>query len=396
MSHSSNTTNRPADTSGTRRSPWLMAITAGWWAWLVWLVLHSLPPSRPTGCWVVCGSSLPADVAGNIAAFGMATFLLARAGARGIFAGLAGVVLALSAEVLQGTVLAGRDPSALDMIAGSVGSILGVVLAGTRVREMSARARWAALAVAWWGWLGALGLTSWAFQPVFGDGPLGVVVTPSGREMALEVTPEVSDSSVTLTGEFASSTPVGYRTLAVIVGDEGWVAEIAVWWRGLVFGTRTKGAMVGLPTPGLHLLRTLPESGVAGVRFAASRSGGIWLLEASRLGWSGRIRTRPSPLWGWALLYPVRYAMGWERHVLTVLYTIAITIPLGLVTGWVGRVWPRPLVSSSVVLLGIGLGVIPWGLGAPMAPGWHWLIAAGAFIGGLVIPAWRRRVPSLG
>jgi hypothetical protein len=376
-------------TSRTRRPPLLIAITGGWWVWLIWLVLHSLPPSRPTGCWVICESSLLPDVVGNIVVFGVATFLLVRAGARGIVAGLAGVAVVLTAEVLQWTVLVGRHPSVLDIVGGSVGSVVGAFLAGARVREVSARARWSALAVAWCGWLGLLGLTSWAFQPVLDDGPFGVVVTPSGREMGIVATPDVSDGSITITGEFTSSLPEGYSTLAVIVGDRGWVAEVAVWWRGLVFGTGINGGRLGLPTRGLHLIRTLPDSGVDGIHFAASRSSGMWALQASRPGWSDRIQARPSPLWGWAFLSPVRYAMGWERHAMTILYALSITIPLGFLTGWVGRASPRPLVLASAVFLGLGLGVIPWMLGAPMSPAWHWLIAVGAFIGGLVVSGWR-------
>ncbi len=358
------------------------------------IFLHSLPPSNPSGCWVICESSLLPDMAGNIIVFGIATFLLVRAGARGIVAGLAGVLLVLTAETLQWTVLVGRHASVLDLVGGSVGSVLGVLLAGARVREVSTRARWATLAFAWAGWLGLLGLTSWAFQPVFGDGPLGVVITPSGREMGLMATPDGSDDSVTITGGFTSSPPRGYRTLAVVVGDGGFVAEVAVWWRGLVFGTSTKGETLGLPTSGLHLIRALPDSGVEHVRFAASRSSGTWALEASRPGWSERIQARPSPFWGWALFYPIRYAMGWERHVITILYAIGITMPLGFLTGWVGS--RRSLVLGSVVLLGIGLGVVPGVLGAPIGPAWQWSIAIGAFMGGLVASGMRLKFPDPG
>jgi len=376
------------------RSPWFRAIAFGWWVWLTWLVLHSLPPSQPTGCWVICESSLLPDMAGNIVVFGVATFLLVRAGARGTVAGIAGVLLAVTAETLQWTVLVGRHASVLDVVGGSVGSVLGALLAGARVREVSVRARWAVLAVALCLWLGLLGLTSWAFQPVLADGPLGVVVTPSGREMDLEATSDISDNSVTITGAFTSSLPEGYRTLAVIVGDGGWVAEVAVWWRGLVFGTSIKGGALGLPTSGLHLIRTLPDSAVEHIRFAASRSSGTWALEASRPGWSERIQARPSPFWGWVFLYPVRYAMGWERHVITILFAIGITMPLGFLTGWAGP--PRSLVLAGVVFLGLGLGMIPWVLGTPVAPAWQWLIAVGAFMGGLIASGWRYRVPNPG
>lgn len=371
-----------ADVSRSRRFTWLNTITVAWWIWLSWLVLHSLPPSTPSSCWVICGSSQLPDLAGNVAAFGVATFLLARAGAGPIFAALAGIALVLTAEALQWTVLVGRHPSLSDVFGGSVGSILGVMAAGARASEASVRVRGALLALAWGGWLGVLGLTSWAFQPVLGSGPVGIVVTPAGREMGLVATPDVSGGSLTVTGGFTSLPAGGYRTLAVVVGEEGWVAEIAVWWRGLVFGISTNGKMLDLPTPGLHLIRTLSDSGADSIRFVATRTRGIWTLEASRPGWSDRIHARPSPLWGWALLYPVRYAMGWERHVMTTLFTIVITIPLGLLTGWVRRGLSPPLALSSVIILGVGLGLIPWGLDVPMTPAWYWMITVASFVGG--------------
>jgi VanZ family protein len=367
----------------TLRRRWLPAVTLAVWVLLVWLVLRPRPPLEPVNCWVICSGSAVTDILANVLAFGVATFLLVRSGVRWWPAALLGVALVLVAEFLQWTVLQGRDPNVVDLATGSFGAVVGAMMAAIAWRGVRPSRRRMILMGVWFGWQGWMALTVWAFLPVVGPAPYSVVVTPAGHATGIEVDAQERHESFLIDGRFRAPEPGRYRTLAVLLDRNGWIAEVAVSWRGLVVGTRLRGGALGLATPGLHLIRTLPPEGGGPVAFTAWRSPREWHLDASRAGWAGVEDVVPSPLWGWALLYPGRYAMGWERHVFTGLYGVLLALFLGLTTRWAVGGRPLRLILVGLATVAFGLGAMPMALGSAAAVTWHWLVVLGGYVLGV-------------
>src|SRR5574338_14227 len=158
-----------------RRGP--LILTATWLTVIAGFTLVPLPSqlaqaaATPWYC-VVCGDQGMVDVLLNVALFVPLGLGLGLLGARPFRALLAGFALALAIELLQATLVTGRDPSLSDVLTNSCGTFMGACLAmmGPALwRPSVASARQLAIGAAL-GWLTMLGLTGWLLA---GDGAAG-------------------------------------------------------------------------------------------------------------------------------------------------------------------------------------------------------------------------------
>ncbi len=132
--------------AGGPRTPLNRPALYCWLAAVAWLTLRPDPGAAPAAAaspwWcLACGPAGGADILLNVCLFLPLGWLLARAHRGPGVALVTGVLLATSIEVLQGTVIPGRDAALGDVVANGGGALLGNLLAGPWLREALARHR---------------------------------------------------------------------------------------------------------------------------------------------------------------------------------------------------------------------------------------------------------------
>ena len=380
-------------------------------------------PPTPWSC-IVCGSLGGVDVTLNVLLFVPLGAALALAGAGRARAVIMGLLVTLTVETLQVTVIPGRDPALGDVVMNTLGTLLGFELARTRTRWLfpdgTVAVRLALVAGS--AWLAVQVVTLQLLRPavathtlVVGPRPASAYIQPfDGQVLALALNGAMlrtalpseigSDKwngphvAMTLrTDSDASSGNGAIVRIAETVTDREFTM-ISRHLYNLTFRPRTRAMDFRLRGPLLELPEVFGANATGTFRdrkIVVGRSD--WLLFAEvRGGRSVRAELRQGR--GWSLVAPSAIPLNRYAPWLDIAWMASLVLPAGywtaraLRTGNGGRGGTLPGVTACVlVLLGAGLVGVPWLVGAP-PPGWSELSGTvlGLALGGMVATALAR------
>lgn len=373
-----------------------------WVAAVAWLTLRPDPTARwaaeasPWWC-LPCGDAGIADLVLNIVLFIPLGMILAARATRLWKAFTLAAATSLAIELVQATCLAGRDAALADLVANTLGGILGwwvLVAWGDASRRVRIIKR-ATLAVPITFAL-QLAATLWLvpFAPPPGE-PWRVELPPgirhrvnvpgtvtrlevAGRRLVGEMpagTSETAATSVGLQSAFTVNRPIDTATAVVRVIDRnGWVfAAVDVSTSHLRASLRLRGGALRLRTPGWVVpLPSAPRSSDT-VRVALDRDGSTVRLSVQVRSESATVVVRLGAQHGWVLLNPFAPAGGtpaWRW------WTLAWLAGWGVLLGLAARGARHPPVVGGIALVGLllitGIGGAPLRLdeGVVFALGW--------------------------
>ena len=306
-----------------------------------------------------CGYGGLADFLLNVALFLPLGAALGAAGYRARTATLVGVALATTVELLQFSVIPGRDATIGDVVANTVGAGLGWMLVGQLAVFLRPPPKAAALLAAGWalvalaGTVGAMAL----FEPSLPDGPwygqwaaggpepewfegevrsarLGGRLLPHGLIADWQSRRQETRASgeVRLEAEIVAGKPPQkpLRIVAVATGD-GRLATLTQNRRDLHWNIRLRASDFGLRSPPLVLRGGMPGSAGDVIAVGASygdRRAFIQVRQGERA-----LETRTRLRWtdGWRLLLGTAQAGRPMEVVLTGLWLLGL---LGPLLGW--------------------------------------------------------------
>ncbi len=390
------------------------------WGWIVaalgllavaGLTLYPIPgaaaaaQATPLYC-LACGPRGGVDVFLNVLLFIPLGLGVRRATGSARRAVATAVIVSLAVELLQLTVVPGRDASLSDLLSNTTGGAAGAVL-GARLGLVAGPPPGAAqrlLLAAAAGWLTLLGLSAWLQAPDFSDGVIVSVwggvpgrpyafrgrvlsVTVDGRSMpghglapdtaALRRSLRRGRISVDL--RMRSSPRSDELQWLYVIGDQdGVVLFLSQRGREVAFGYPARSLRFRLNPPTVALRGALPaDPGVpVGVRAGSDRQG-IWVA-TSVAGRTRKMAVTLSPARGWVLVAPFGLALGPGVRLITGLVVLGLWLPLGYWAAATRRVsWSGAVLGGALLL---GLGAIP-ALGGFAPVHWSEWLAAGAGAG---------------
>jgi hypothetical protein len=343
----------------------------------------ALAAETPPWC-LVCGDRGGVDVVLNLLLFlpfGLGLRLAGVSWRRTVTAACLG---SLAVEVLQLTVVAGRDASLSDLLSNTASAATGAALAprlGLLLRPATAAA-WRLLLAGGAGWLLLLALWGWLQAPWLGDGILtstwaggsspepypGEVrsVRNAGITMPVDGVPADSTALRTALRERRIALEAGVLT-GPVVRRGRWVYEIAEDGNPRLFLIQqTRSAVFGMPARSLRFRLNpptvvLPEAfpgapGTVVTLRAGARDGRVW-LESSYGGATHAIALALSPAHGWVLLTPYGLGLGHGVRLITGILLFALVLPLGY---WAGAAGGGPRAAAAVgTMLVLGLAAVP-------------------------------------
>lgn len=350
-------------------------------AFLAWVLLvawwtltpapHAVGLVDLTPWWCIsCGEAGTADLFQNILLFVPLGLGLRALGWPLPRSATTALLLTLSIELTQATLLPGRDAALGDLLANTFGVIIGWLarpIAGAGVRPTPATgARIAAITLA----LFALQLTgtAWLLRPAVGTRPWVIEAAPPRPDGTrfpgqlldadIEVTPR--RTLLTIGARWYEPTAAGMHTVARWVrGEAEGVAGVSVGDGVVSAGLRTRASAARLRSPVVRMpLPALAPGDTLQVRL--THEPGLLALEAN----GQRERAPLGAQHGWLLINPfsqsVDLSAGWQR------WTLAWLAGWGVLLGWgagAARRWPRWAIGGAVVGLGIS-----WLTGTPLDP----------------------------
>jgi hypothetical protein len=368
--------------------------------------------ATPIWC-LICGEEGAADVVANLLLFLPFAIGLRLSGVSWRRTVVAAAAVSFTVELLQLTVIPGRDASLSDLLTNTTSGAIGAALTAyfpAMLAPTPRRAR-ALLAGGAAVWLAALSLSAWLLAPGVPDGSMlsmrpHVPRAPDvfgGRVDRVEL----NGRAMPLYGSPPDSAGLRRRlergTFAVDAGvlsgrpvpDRSWIYLLLVGTRStLTLFQDGREAGLELPARGLRfrlravtftLADGLPAMAGVPVRLRATGRGREFRLSSAYAGVQRSIEFGLSPATGWMLVAPFDPPAGWARWI-TGLCLVATLLPLGY---W-GRGSGRPVAALALLaaVLAAGLAGLPalggfppvhWSEwvagGAGMAAGW----AAGQF-----------------
>lgn len=376
--------------SSRQKKAGLILVAVGWFLVFA-LTLYPTPEdvvTAATSMWcLVCGEMGLTDVALNVILFvplGIGLGLLGVYRSRGI---AAVVLTTFTIEVLQLSVVSGRDASLSDLITNSIGGGIGYLL-GRHWRQVfftSPRISLWLAAVGVAGWVLVQGFTGWALQrtlprsvyygqwaPVLGQFEpfTGTVVSARLDRMPLPGTRLPSSAAVRealLTAQSVlevralTGTPTADLAPIFSIFDDRQREIVLLGQNGidLVYRLRTRGGALRLRSPALRLTGVLPTEPGARVDLRARYTPGRYHLEAEIGDKSFSQDLALSVSWGWTFLLPFDHAFGAEMLWLTTLWIAGLLVPVGYYAARSQAVSGRTAAVTLVILLSIGLAIIP-------------------------------------
>jgi hypothetical protein len=316
-------------------------------------------------------------------------------------------LVSFTVELLQYTVIAGRDSSLSDLLTNTAGAAAAAALA-PRWRQLLLPSPWAArrLFGGWAAlWIGILAVTVWLQSPRTLRGPLrnrwpetvmaerafgGRVLEARVNGIAMprqeappdraalrhaldrgEVMVEVRAVSGRPTDDLAMLYGLLVRHLAVL--------GIAQYGRDAVLITPSRAQRFRIWAPTLQLPDAFPpDSGVPVTIRGALHERQLRLS----VDWGGRVQQTAMvlrPTLGWTAVSPLKFVLGRKVRLLTALWVGGLVFPLGF--------WAAPLprgvaLAALAVAIGAGLVVMPAIAAAPPSPWSEWVAAlSGAALG---------------
>lgn len=378
-------------------------------------------PNEPVqACDWLCGDFLLLDFILNILLFVPLGLGGRLAGGRGRRVLAAGIVLSLLIELLQLTIVPGRDASVLDWMANSVGTAIGVGLASHAERLVRPRPKdakfFAAAAVGLW-MVCTIG-GGWAMMPAPTSRDYYGQLVPSLRRLArfegqllsarvnnVELPSELLSTGGSIRDELRRGRlhidavvrpgPPPTRLAAVArIADAGRqeILFLGQDQRDLVFKVRLRAAALRLRTPFASLAGAFPQDVGAtrlGERLSLSAvlDRGVVRLSAGGAGREARAgEVRFNPALTWSLFVPWDYRFGVNAPWLTALWISSLLFPVGYwgaaaVTDASGRLF----VGAMIALVGASFVLAPTWFGLAPSAWWHWVVAAAGIAAGAVI-----------
>lgn len=378
-------------------------------------------PALPLWC-LTCGLRPGVDALLNILLFvplaaGMG---LCRIGFRR--AVIAGALASIAIEALQFAVVAGRFPSARDVLANSLGVALGYAIGrwfASIVRPDARIARSLALGAAAL-WLVTQAFTAWAMgssapptpwwsqlQPDYDEYPAkfaGRVLGASIGSIAIVESDRLARGDdarrALLAGAPLRATLIGVeptraRALVMVI-SAGPVRDAAFWeqeGRSAVFRVPVRGTLLGLRTPSVRLDDAMAVGATDTLTLSGAYARGRYRLTATHAGIVTERELAASPSLLWAFLLPLpMYAFGSEVRVYTAIWVGSAWLLLGF---WGARAaaatGARFVVIAAVVTLILGLAALPVMLGVPVAHASEWLATTLGFAIGWLVARARAR-----
>jgi VanZ family protein len=400
-------------------------------AGLIAIAALTLVPSSESeriSFWCVkCGERPGVDVLLNILLFVPFGAGLGLYGFRFAAALLAIVACTGLVESLQFLAVAGRYASMRDILANSIGALLGYT-GGRHWRVVIApelRAARALVIAAIACWLVIQGFTAWAMGPAMPGVQWWAQIRPEhdrypgvfgGRVVALSVgslsvrRSDRLDDTDAARVQLEAGEPLrvvvtdvrpAQRMAPIVILSAGPVHDVARWLqdgRDGVFSATVRGTLIGLRTPFVRIADVMPAAPDDTLALSGSYAGGWYRLRAEHPGGRWRRDLRGSASQGWAFLLPFPlYAFGAEVLLLTGLVLAAIWFVLGY---WAARSTTpsRPLPAFAMIGAGLALGLalVPAIFDLPIAHWSEWLAAlVGASAGSLAARLARGESPHI-
>jgi hypothetical protein len=340
-----------------------------------------------TSIWcLVCGDLGMVDVTLNLLLFIPLGAGLGLLGTRWFRALLVIGLTTLTIEILQLSVVVGRDASLSDLVTNTVGGSAGFLL-GREWRRVLFPSTPASLVLAALGatlWIAVQGFTAFALERTlprsvyYGQWTpelaqfeqfTGSVVSvrldsvdlPSTR---LEHSDQVRDRLLAPESVLEVRAISGKRTSDVApifsIFDDRQREIVLLGQDGadLIFRVRTRTGPLGLRSPALRLANALPAEPGHRIELRARYTPGHYHLEAEIGRNAYRRELALSASWGWTFLLPFDHAFGREMPWLTVLWVGGLLFPVAYY-GARGRIGWRVMVPIWGLLLGIGLVLVP-------------------------------------
>ena len=400
--------------------------------------LTPAPASTPTpDFWcIACGDMGALDVLNNIVMFVPLGLAFAIASGRRWWSVLACVAVTTFVESMQVRIVAGRDSSLSDLLANSLGGLIGVEVAIRGALLLRPRGRAASLLAIAGAALFALvtTLTSVGLRPATIPRSLWVQWTPE-RESFEPFTGQLLDfrlDSIELPRRFYPPTSLGVDRIlggpewqaSVVIGTEGLkpqrsvIARIAEeftvllsleqYGSDLVCQEKTRSGDYRFRSPKFavrDVLMSSAENTSERVRFTCARVDGSLLLNAG----DRRELVRLSPSLGWLLAYPLNGPAPSGYAWFSVVWLIALAFPAGYWIRWVAnddraassvtgtRRARYVAIGALAIAFAVGLFVAPRLAGTAPAAWWEWVSAVVGAVAGSVsarlAAAWATRLP---
>ena len=352
---------------------------------------------------LICGNKGGVDVLQNLLLFAPFAAGLRLAGWPWRRVVAAAALVSFTVELLQFTVVAGRDASLSDLLANTSGAALWAALAPRWRQLMRPSARAAAVLFAGWAtiWIIVLAGTVWLQDPRTLRGPLrnqwpetamperafeGRVLEArvNGAIMPRENAPpdraairhsldrgEVMEEVRAVSGPPTDDLAMLYGLLVRGIA----VLGLAQYGRDAVLITPSRAQRYRLWAPTLQLRDAFPpDSGVPVVVRGALRDRQLQLS----VSWGGRVQQTTMvlrPTLGWAAISPLKFVLGRKVRLLTALWVGVLVLPLGYSAA---RLSPLGAGLGALAgTIGAGLVAIPAIAGAPPSLWSEWAAAAG-------------------
>ena len=365
--------------------------------------------ARMTPWWcLVCGDHGGQDVINNVLLFIPFALGLGLAGLPLRAVVLTGGLVSLSIELLQWSVVPGRDASLSDVLTNTLGSAAGAMVASYRGQLLRpGRGTGIRLASCWGAlWLtvqlgSALLLQPWApagelrglwARRVFGhprfDGQVlsatlsGVPIPTDSQPITPEMAQQVQSGRFDLQLHLRSAQSGKWSSVVEVLGPRGSVVAVEANRGDLAFQPPMRSSLFRLGRPALRIPGALDAPAGTNLTVVARDQGFALQAEWTSNGSRHLVRQALGPSLGWSLLAPFRYTYGRETSLLTIVWLSAWLVPLGY---WTWHVSGRPFLGwgAALLLVALGLGLVPQLTGYSPAPISEWLgallgLAAGA------------------
>ncbi len=364
----------------------------GWWLSALGLVAIAILTLRPNPtqtaasaatpllC-LICGSNGGVDVFLNLLLFAPLGVGLRLAGWRWRSVVATAALVSFGVELLQFTVVTGRDASLSDLVTNTTGAAAAAALAARWRAIALPSTRAAAMLFGGWSvlWIGTLALTVWLQNPRSLRGPLrsgwpdmassawgygGRVLEArvNGVVMPREETPpdraalrrSLDQGEVTIEVHARSGPPTEDLVFVYYLQVRHTpILALAQYGRDAVLVVPSRAQRLRLWSPTVQLRDALPpDSGVPVTLHGAIRHAQLRL----RVSWGGRTREATlqlRPTQGWLAVPPMKFVLGRWVGLITALWVGALVFPLGYWAASLPRRWAPPLILATVMVAGL-------------------------------------------
>lgn len=378
--------------ASTRQRRAGLVLAAAGWVVVLLLTLYPAPDQESTAAttsvWcLVCGELGMVDVTLNTILFIPLGLGLGLLGVSRFRAFLLVGLTTLTIEVLQLSIVIGRDASLSDLVTNVLGGALGFWLARNwrKVAFPPARTCLFVALVGAAAWLVIQGFTGFALQRTlprsvyYGQWApgLGQFELFTGRVvsvrldsiplpgMRLAASPAIREAllaphSVLEVRALSGQATAGVAPIFSIFDDrQREIVLVGQDGQDLIFRVRTRTSPLGLRSPALRLANALPAEPGARLELRARYTPGRYHLEAEVGPESYTQDLALSASWGWTFLLPFDHAFGAEMPWLTILWVGGLLLPLGYYAGRSGYFRWQAASLALLMLLVIGLILIP-------------------------------------